>query len=94
MALDIAKNKHDALILLPSGKRLSMTVANSLEGYQPQLNLRPGEAVSMAITFDPLEVRTFSWTVYDVTNPRCWRYSIGLRRPNESLIRPSLYQRM
>ncbi|CAM5566885.1 IS110 family transposase [Eoetvoesiella caeni] len=34
VALDIAKNKHDALILLPSGKRLSMTVANSLEGYQ------------------------------------------------------------
>ena len=34
VALDIAKKKHDALILFPSGKRLSTTVANSLEGYQ------------------------------------------------------------
>lgn len=34
LALDIAKKSHDAVIAFPNGKRMSMKVQNSLEGYQ------------------------------------------------------------
>ena len=33
VALDIAKKSHDAIILLPTGKRIHMKVANSQAGY-------------------------------------------------------------
>lgn len=53
VALDIAKNKHDALILLPSGKRLSMTVANSLEGYQLLLDRCQPDRFQVHVAFEP-----------------------------------------
>ncbi|MBU2872553.1 IS110 family transposase [Marinobacter salexigens] len=41
VALDIAKKSHDAVVLMPSGKRFYTKVANSHEGYQ-QLLARTG----------------------------------------------------
>lgn len=53
VALDIAKNKHDAVILLPSGKRLSMTVTNSLEGYQLLLDRCQPDHCQVHVAFEP-----------------------------------------
>lgn len=53
VALDIAKNKHDVQVLLPSGKRLSMTVANSLEGYQLLLDRCQPDRFQVHVAFEP-----------------------------------------
>lgn len=53
VALDIAKKKHDALILFPSGKRLSTTVANSLEGYQLLLQRCQPDQFQIQVGFEP-----------------------------------------
>ena len=34
VALDIAKRSHDAVVMFPNGKRITMKVQNSLQGYQ------------------------------------------------------------
>ena len=46
------------------------------------------------LNFDHPGMRTKSWTVYEGINSRSCRYSLGLRRPKDSLMRLSLYQRM
>jgi len=53
VALDIAKRKHNAAILLPSGKRLAMTVTNSQAGYQLLMKRCQPERFALQVAFEP-----------------------------------------
>ena len=53
VALDIAKQTHDALIALPNGKTLSMRVPNTLEGYQCLLDRARKAGHSIQVAFEP-----------------------------------------
>jgi len=53
VALDIAKKSHDAAVQFPSGKRLLMKVANTLEGYQLLLARCLPERYQINIGFEP-----------------------------------------
>ena len=53
IALDIAKRTHEALVLLPGGKRLSMKVANSIAGYELLYQRCGGGAHSVICGFEP-----------------------------------------
>src|SRR5699024_12659450 len=53
VALDIAKRKHNATILYPSGKKLNMIVTNSLEGYHLLLKRCQPEHFTVHVAFEP-----------------------------------------
>ncbi|HIE54938.1 MAG TPA: IS110 family transposase [Chromatiaceae bacterium] len=53
IAIDIAKQSHDALIESPSGKIKAVKIRNSLEGYQQLLALVKTEGVAIQAAFEP-----------------------------------------
>lgn len=53
VALDIAKKSHDAVVLMPSGKRFYSKVANSHEGYQQLLSRIGSDPSQVKVGFEP-----------------------------------------
>ena len=53
VALDIAKKSHDAIILLPTGKRIHMKVANSQAGYALLLERCSPMENEVQVAFEP-----------------------------------------
>ncbi len=53
VALDIAKKSHDAIILLPTGKRIHMKVANSQAGYALLLERCSPMQNEVQVAFEP-----------------------------------------
>lgn len=53
VALDIAKKSHDAIVWFPTGKRLTMKVANSQAGYKLLLERCKIEGHEIYVAFEP-----------------------------------------
>lgn len=53
VAIDIAKQAHDALIRWPSGKTKAIKIANSLDGYRHLLDLAGGSGEAIHVAFEP-----------------------------------------
>lgn len=53
VALDIAKKSHDAVIALPTGKKLFMKVANTLTGYELLLERCEPDKYRVQVAFEP-----------------------------------------
>lgn len=53
VALDIAKKSHDAVVEFPTGKRISMKVANTSEGYRLLLERCRPEHHQIRVGFEP-----------------------------------------
>lgn len=53
VALDIAKRSHDAVVEFPTGKRISMKVANTIEGYRLLLERCRPERHKIRVGFEP-----------------------------------------
>ncbi len=53
VALDIAKQSHDATVLYPTGKRITMKVTNSLAGYQLLLDRCAQDKYAVKVGFEP-----------------------------------------
>lgn len=53
VALDIAKKSHDVAIKFPSGKRISMKITNSWEGYRLLLQKCQADQSEIAVGFEP-----------------------------------------
>ena len=53
VALDIAKKSHDAVVLMPNGKRYFTKVANSHLGYQQLLDRAGCDPRQVKVGFEP-----------------------------------------
>lgn len=53
VAIDIAKQSHDAVIQFPSGKRIIMKFTNNLAGYQLLLERCQADQYSVHVGFEP-----------------------------------------
>ena len=53
VAIDIAKQNHDALILWPSGHKKVIRIPNTLEGYQQLLKATHALPAEITIGFEP-----------------------------------------
>ena len=53
VAIDIAKQSHDALIQGPSGRTRTIKISNSLEGYQRLIDLAQSEGETISVAFEP-----------------------------------------
>lgn len=71
IALNIAKQAHDAVIAWPSGKTMALKVANSLEGYQQLLDCAGQDPKDLCVAFEP--------TAYFHRNIAYWLQVHGVR---------------
>ena len=53
VALDIAKKSHDAVVQFPTGKRITMKVANTIEGYRLLLERCQPQLYQISVGFEP-----------------------------------------
>lgn len=53
VAIDIAKQAHDALIRWPSGQMKAIKFTNSLDGYQRLLDLAQSSGENVCVAFEP-----------------------------------------
>ena len=53
IAIDVAKQSHDALISWPSGKTKAVKITNSLAGYQYLLEVAGKSPASISVGFEP-----------------------------------------
>lgn len=53
VALDIAKKSHDAVVQFPTGKRITMKVANTIEGYRLLLERCQPQLYQICVGFEP-----------------------------------------
>lgn len=53
IAIDIAKQSHDALISWPSGKTKTVTISNTLMGYQRLIDLTVTRPEAICVAFEP-----------------------------------------
>ena len=72
IAIDIAKQSHDAVIAWPSGRTQAVKIANSLAGYERLIRCADTAPHSLCVAFEPISPTGFRRTEFDAFLCRHW----------------------